>query len=153
MKGKILISILAIMLVIITGCDKKEEEKEIVCNLDLTPMTGTTIKSEYKITYTKDYVNRIQSKEEITSDNELYLETTKNEVEKTYSDYKDIKYYDYDVKIDGDTLTSTADINYAKIDTDELIKKNKAMSLFIKNGKFAVEDAKTMYETLGAKCK
>ena len=152
MKKGILISLLVIMLVVVTGCGKAKT-KTMTCTMKSTITSGTTMESVYKITYTGKYVDLVESTEKVKSNSNLVLETYKKTIDDMYSPYKDIKYYDYDITIDGDTLTSVAKINYAKIDTDKMIKVNSANKQLIKDGKIAVETIKEVYEQLGAECK
>ena len=153
MKKTFLVAVMVCLLVVVTGCNKGKT-KTLTCTLSGTVMEGTTIDTKYTITYTGKYVDKVESVEKVKSNQPTILNAYKQTVEATYSPYKDIKYYDYDIKIDGDTLTSTATINYAKIDTDAMIKVNSSNSMLIKDGKVKVATIKEVYETqLGATCK
>ena len=66
------------------------------------------------------------------------------------STHKDIKYYTYNVTIDGNKLVSTVHINYAKIDTKKLIEIDSANSQLINDGKVKLSSVKSLYEPLGA---
>ena len=66
--------------------------------------------------------------------------------------FKNLKYYDYDVNISGDTLTRIVRINYAKIDTDKMLEIDSSLEQLIKNGRIAVQDIKELYEQIGAVC-
>ena len=107
----------------------------------------------YKVTYSGDYVNRVQSEESIETSDTTTLNTYKEQIEKIYTPYKDIKYYTYNVTIDGNKLVSTVDINYAKIDTKKLIEIDSANSQLINDGKVKLSSVKSLYEQLGATCK
>ena len=107
----------------------------------------------YKISYKGDYVTRVKSEESIETSDTSTLNTYKEQIEKIYNPYKDVKYYQYDVRIDGNKLVSTVDINYEKIDTDKLIKIDSANSQLINDGKVKVSSVKSLYEQLGATCK
>ncbi len=90
-----------------------------------------------------DYVNRVQSEESIETSDILLIEILiiayKEQIEKIYTPYKDIKYYTYNVTIDGNKLVSTVDINYAKIDTKKLIEIDSANSQLINDGKVKIK--------------
>jgi len=58
----------------------------------------------------------------------------------------------YGISVDGNTLTSTVDIDYAKIDTKKMIEIDSANGQLIKDGKIKLEDLKSAYETIGASC-
>lgn len=155
MKKKILFSLFLIALVAVTGCSSKNSasSKKLVCEMSGTVVEGTTVDSKYTVTYSGDYVNYVETVETVKSNDETILRTYKSTVETMYSPYDNVKYYDYDIKLAGDTLTSTTKINYAKIDTDEMIKVNSANSALIKDGKVALATIKEVYETMGATCK
>ena len=76
----------------------------------------------------------------------------KAQIESLYSPYNDIEYYEYNVKIEDNKLTSTVDINYEKVDTDKLLEIDSANGQLIKDGKIKVNDIKSVYESLGAIC-
>lgn len=152
MKKRVLLGVLLAAVVMITGCGK-EETKELTCTRTATVTTGVEMKLNYNVTYAGDYVKVIKTDEKIITDNKAYLETYKKTVENLYSPYKGIDYYEYDVSINGNTLTSKTNINYEKVDTDKLIKVDSANASLIKDGKVKIDDVKSLYESLGASCK
>ncbi len=131
-----------------TGCGAN---KTMTCTRTLN-QNGMAIDLKYEVEYSGDKVKKVKSTEKVTSDSQAVLDTYKSTIESTYAPYKDIEYYDYNVTIDGDTLTSVADINYEKIDTDKMIEVDSANSQLIKNGKVSLEDLKSVYEAVGATC-
>lgn len=156
MKKGLLISLILVLLVVVTGCGNKKEkssDKTFTCTMNGTVVEGTEIKSTYKVSYTGDYVDLVEGKEVVTSDNDEMLKAYKTTVEAMYSPYKDLKYYDYKVELKDKTLTSTTKINYAKLDTNKMIEINSANSTMIKDGKVAVSDIRKVYEDMGATCK
>ena len=64
-----------------------------------------------------------------------------------------LDYYQNNIKIKGKTLTSTTTINYAKIDTDELIRIDEGNGQLIKNGKVNINDLEEAYKQNGFNCK
>lgn len=169
-KGIKYFSLVLVMFVgvfLLTGCgsdsSKKEEndkwenvnknEKTITCTLDSTITTGVEAELSYKINYVDDYVTTLVTKEKVISDNEQYLKLYKEQVEKIYEPYKDLKYYDYKVTIDGDTMTSDVTIDYSKIDMDKFIEIDENNGTLVEDGKIKVDDIKAVYEVLGATCK
>ena len=153
MKKGLFVSFTIIFILLLSGCGQSNELKTLHCTLGVTVQEGTRIDTDYQVTYQKDNVTLIETVEKVVSNNDEYLELMKGMVESTYSPYKDVKYYDYDVKLDGDTLTSKTVINYEKIDTNSLIQINSAIGNILKDGKLKVDDIKEMYEKLGATCK
>lgn len=159
--------VLLVGLLVFTGCsdnnDKKldkdsekgssvqenKDAKVLRCTKTGEVTTGVEADLTYEVTYTGSYVDKVHTVEKLTSDNEQYLNQYKTLVEAGYSPYKDIKYYDYDIKVKNGMLTSTVDINYAKIDTDKMIEIDSNNSLLIKDGKVKLSDIQEMYEQLG----
>lgn len=152
MKRKYLfLAVTMLVVFLVTGCSSSEE-KTMTCTRTMN-QSGMKTNLNYKVTYSGDYVNRVQSEESIETSDTTTLNTYKEQIEKIYTPYKDIKYYTYNVTIDGNKLVSTVDINYALIDTDKLIEIDSANSQLIKDGKVKISDVKSLYEQLGATCK
>ena len=153
MKKRILYVILFIMMLGITGCNTKEEMKTLTCTRNVTVAEGTRMELWYQVTYTGHFVEVIETEEKIISDNMSFLETSRSNVEKLYSPYKNVEHYDYDVQISGDTLTSKTRIDYSQIDTNQMLEIDSANEALIHDGKVKINDIKLMYESLGATCK
>ncbi len=148
-KLKLLLVVLLGLMV--TGCGQAEE-KTMTCTRTLK-QGSMSMDLEYTVTYKGDYVTKVKSVEKVTADDATVLDTYKSTVEELYKPYKDIKYYDTKVTIDGDTMTSTADINYEKIDMDKLVATDSAIGQLLTDGKIKVETMEEMYKQLGATCK
>ncbi len=152
MKKKYLfLAVTMLVVFLVTGCSSSEE-KTMTCTRTMN-QSGMKTNLNYKVTYSGDYVNRVQSEESIETSDTTTLNTYKEQIEKIYTPYKDIKYYTYNVTIDGNKLVSTVDINYAKIDTKKLIEIDSANSQLINDGKVKLSSVKSLYEQLGATCK
>ena len=152
MKRKYLfLAVTMLVVFLVTGCSSSEE-KTMTCTRTMN-QSGMKTNLNYKVTYSGDYVNRVQSEESIETSDTTTLNTYKDQIEKIYTPYKDIKYYTYNVTIDGNKLVSTVDINYAKIDTKKLIEIDSANSQLINDGKVKLSSVKSLYEQLGATCK
>lgn len=149
MKKSFVLVLAGCIILLGTGCGN--EEKKMTCTRTMN-QNGMKADLKYEVTYSKDIVKRVKSTEKITSDSKETLETYKNSVEQLYSPYKDIENYEYSVTVDGNTLTSIADINYEKVDTDKMIKIDSANSQLIKDGKVSLKDIKSAYESVGATC-
>lgn len=139
-----------ISILLLTGCGAKEQ-KTMTCTRTVN-QSGMKMDLSYEVKYTGDYVDTVKSVEKIESDNAEVLKTYKETVESMYSAYDNIKYYDYDVVIDGNTLTSTVNINYSKIDTDKLLEVDSALGQLIKDGKVSIDDIESVYNAVGAIC-
>lgn len=113
---------------------------------------GAEFDLNYFADYKGSYVMNIRSDERITTDDDNVLATYKKKVEETYAPFDAVEYYNYNVEIDGNTLVSTTDIDYSKIDVDKVIKIDPSSSSLIKNGKININTLKKTYETIGATC-
>lgn len=152
MKRKYLfLAVTMLVIFLVTGCSSSKE-KTMTCTRTMS-QSGMKTNLNYKVTYSGDYVNRVQSEESIETSDTTTLNTYKEQIEKIYTPYKDVKYYTYNVTIDGNKLVSTVDINYAKIDTKKLIEIDSANSQLINDGKVKLSSVKSLYEQLGATCK
>ena len=142
---------------LITGCSSKS--KDIVNNGNVMTCTRSVNKNgmktslNYKVYYEGDDVTRIKSEESIQMENNQSLKGYKEQIEKVYEPYKNVKFYNYNIAIRGNKLISKVDINYSKIDTNKLIEIDKANSQIITDGKIKVSSVKSLYEKLGATCK
>lgn len=152
MKRKYLfLAVTMLVVFLVTGCSSSEE-KTMTCTRTMN-QSGMKTNLNYKVTYSGDYVNRVQSEESIETDDTTTLNTYKEQIENIYKPYKDIEYYTYNVTVDSNKLVSTVDINYAKIDTDKLLEIDSANSQLINDGKVKLSSVKSLYEQLGATCK
>lgn len=150
MKKTILLLVLCFSVFMVSGCGK-EEEKTMNCTRTVN-QNGIKMDLSYTVTYEGDYAKVVKSVEKIISDDEDTLETYKTQLEETTKSFKDIEYYDHDIKIEGNTLTSSITINYEKIDTDKLISIDSAMKQIIKDGKVSIDTLETLYTGLGNTC-
>lgn len=142
--------ILVLCLFLLTGCGKKE--KIIDCSFN-SEVNDIKIVSTYSIFYDDKYVTKIKTNEKMEFSDSNLISKYKKTLESKYSLYKDVKYYNYSIKTDKNTLISTTDINYKKIDIDKLIKIDSDNSSLIKNGKVLVSDVLDVYSQLGIVCK
>lgn len=144
--------VLLLGIVVITGCESNEKEKTMVCTRTVNQGT-ISMDLKYTVTYKGDYVQQIESIEKVKSSDPATLTTFKDTIEVTYKPYLDIKYYDFDIAVDEDTLISTVKIDYSKIDTKKLIEIDSANSqLFTDDGKAKLETIKATYKASGATC-
>ena len=151
MKRKYLfLAVTMLVVFLVTGCSSSEE-KTMTCTRTMN-QSGIKTSLNYKVTYSGDYVNRVQSEESIETSDTTTLNAYKEQIENVYTPYKDVEYYTYNVTVNGNKLVSTVDINYAKIDTKKLIEIDSANSQLINDGKVKLSSVKSLYEQLGATC-
>lgn len=156
-KRYLFLALVMVGVFLITGCSSKS--KDIVNNGNVMTCTRSVNKNgmktslNYKVYYEGDDVTRIKSEESIQMENNQSLKGYKEQIEKVYEPYKNVKFYNYNIAIRGNKLISKVDINYSKIDTNKLIEIDKANSQIITDGKIKVSSVKSLYEKLGATCK
>ena len=138
-------------LLLVTGCGNNSMES-MTCTRTMN-QNGIKTSLKYNVEYEGNYLSRIKTVETVETDDTYILNTYKNQIESLYSPYKGVEYYEYNVDIADNKLTSTVDINYAKVDTDKLLEIDSANGTLIKDGKISVDDIKSVYESLGATCK
>ena len=133
-----------------TGCGSKKLMTMTCSKVD--KYSDITFDLSYSVDYKGKYVTNVSSVEKIISDDIPYLEEYHDQIEKIYSPYSNLEYYDYNVYIDGNTLVSESNIDYSNIDTYKMILIDDANSQFIKDGKVLIDTIKSYYENLGISC-
>lgn len=138
---------------LLAGCGKVEGGV-VNCTLYTNDaVNGYTLNSTYKINYTGEYVDSVESEEIVTSeDTDIlnYFETTLTDTyDKTSAAYGG---YDYSVNNDGSKVVSTVTIDYKKMDLEQFITDQPTLKSYSKDNKLLVEGVKTMYESMGATC-
>lgn len=151
MYKKILAVFVLIGVFFVTGCGN-EEVKTMNCSRKATVVKGVDMDLNYKVTYKGNYVTLVESEEKVISDDKDYLETYENTIKNMYSPYDGIEHYNYDIKVDGNTLTSTVKIDYENIDTAKLIEIDSANGKLIKDGKIKIDDMRSAYEAMQVTC-
>ena len=162
-RRKKIFSIVALFALVLTqsGCGEKEENNNndskdgtvVTCTKTGEAATGVDADLTYQYTEKDGYVQTLHTTEKLTSDNKTYLEAYQSVLEDSYEPYKNIEHYEYEITLKGNTLTSQVTIDYAKIDTDQLVAIDSSNIALIKDGKVAAADLKSLYESIGATCK
>lgn len=148
---KKVVVLVGLALLFATGCGS---EKTMTCTRTMN-QNGLQADLRYEVDYKGDTVIKVKSTEKMTiegDDAADTLDTYKTTVENTYAPYKDVEHYNYNVTVDGNTLTSTVEIDYSKIDTNKMIEIDSANSQLIKDGKIKIDDLKSAYESAGITC-
>ena len=140
------------LLLLVTGCGNTKEET-MTCTRTGN-MSGVEMDFTYNIYYQGDIVNKVQTTEIITSDDEETLKTYEDGITSLYSNFDNIDHYNYDVVIEGNTLTSTTDINYKQMDMDKLLEIDSSIgSLLNSDNQVVLDKVVEAYEATGATCK
>lgn len=152
MKKKIAISIvMTIMIFCCTACNP--ETGTMTCTMSSYPTDGITLRSTYTAEYENNIVKNLETMEQVTAEDKDNLEVYEERIQELYQGYQGIDYYQNKTEIKGNTLTSTTNINYEKVDTNKLIEVDSDNGGIIKNGKVNIDDLREMYEQNGCNCK
>ena len=147
---------LFILLFLIAGCGKEQEVltgplKTMICESSAT-QGNVKMDLHYQVTYRGSYVSTVETKEVLTSSNTATLEGYQKAILDIYKKFDGIEHYNYDIKLEENTLTSTVSIDYEKVDTKKLLSIDESTEALIKDGKVKLEDIKKVYESVGATC-
>lgn len=159
------IIIILITVALVSGCSSKKEsvekieipkpkieEKSFRCTLNKTMEDTTTLDATYLVFYKGEDVTRLNTEEIMTSNNSTTLELYEKQLENLYQTYRNIDYYDNEIRIEGNKLYSVTKIDYEKIDMNKFLEINEQMKSLIDDGKLKVLTLKAMYQTLGITC-
>lgn len=156
MKKVINLLVILVGVIFIAGCKYNLPGQKVTkCTLD-----NDQSKSGYKtiVTYNiyskNDVVSKVSYEEVLTSENTTILKYFEDLNKKQFEQQnKTYGGYSFDVKAEKNKIISNVTINYSKLDMNKFIKDNSAMKSYVdENNKFTLKGAKTMYESLGAKC-
>ena len=151
MKRKIGVLLLVLTTLVLTcGCEK--ESGKMVCTNEITNGNyKTNLKAT--ITYTKKYVDKVVTVEEIMTDEDSKADDFKTLLDNYYISYNKLEGFTNTVEVKNKKVISKTTIDYHAIDTDELIKIDESNKALVKDGKVALEDLKESYKSQGARCK
>lgn len=158
MKKVFIIALICCLPLLITACSSDNKTSNelsgtMTCTNESIPSAGVKLQSVYKIHYKDGYVTKLETDEKIEAEDNTSLEDYKETLESAYASYNELDYYSNVITIKDNTLYSTTEINYAKIDTDKLISIDESNSSLIKKGKIKIDDIKVLYQENGSTCK
>ncbi len=148
---KLKLLLVVLLALVVTGCGNSDAEKTMTCTRTLN-QDNLKMDLKYTVVYQGNYVKQVTSVETITTDDEEVLNTYKTSVEKVYAPYQDLEYYDTNVSVEGNTMTSTVNINYEKLDVDKLIEIDSANGQLFSDGKITISTMENLYNQVGATC-
>ena len=123
--------LLVLSVILLSGCgresildkvEKEDNEKVLKCTRKTTEQDNLTTSFKYSIYYAGEYVTKTVAIEKVTSEDDDILKTYKEAYEKVFSNYKDIDYYDNEVKKEGNTVSTTTVVDYRKVDVNKIIE-------------------------------
>lgn len=143
-----------IVLVCLSGCDSTAQE--LSCTLSRNDkVNGYTLESTYNVTAKDNVVEKVVTKEAVTTDDAELLSTFENQFDTTYSAMNEA-YGGYTFKVTkkDNTVTSDVTIDYTKVDLDTLAKDEPTVkNLMNNNNQITLDKLKQSYESMGATCK
>lgn len=155
--GLLLVGVCAVCL-FITGCGKPEEkleQKTMTCTLNRNDVVSNySLKSTYKVLYTGEVVDKVETEEVITSDNAQILSTFEEQLNSLYHKMDDT-YGGYDISVtnDGTKVVSLVKIDYSKLNLAQLIKDEPTMKNYTNgDNRLTVSGIKAMYTSQGSTC-
>jgi len=154
MKKIIMVIIFSLFL---AGCVNDNSKSGIIeCKLDNEVVKNNyTLDANYKIHYKGSIVEKVETEEIISSDNNSIIESFESKFSSTYK-LMDLLYggYTHYVETTVGKVTSSVTIDYTTIDMDKLIEDQQSMkNLVNKDNKISVKKLKQTYEAMGMICK
>lgn len=159
MKNKILVGVIICLSFCLVGCNSSKSNNNVVVNTCVLSKNDTTngynIDSTYKIYSKNKEVQKVVTKEIVTSEKKEVLTYFESFLNKTYkATNKKYGGYTFNVKNENNTVTSSTTIDYNKMNFKKYVKDNSQLKAYInKNSKLTTEGAKKIYTSLGATCK
>ena len=145
--GLLLLVVLIVSIIVKNG----PRSGKLICTYN--NITSTMKSSfDYEVDFKNKKVTNLKSVEKVVSDDAEMLKDYKDSLEVIYEKYKDLKYYNNEIVLDKNTLTTTTIINYKKIDMNEYRKIDSSNSLLKKN-KIHIKKIRNLYLQNGAKCR
>lgn len=137
------------LLFLCSGC--KSKAGTLTCTRKAS-QGGVDFDLLYTVNYKGEYVTSVNSIEKLSCEDGFVLYSYQEDIEYIYEPYKELKYYDYDVKIEGNTLISETNIDYTKVNTKRMIEIDESNANLIRNGHITVDTLEAYYQTLGVVC-
>lgn len=144
--------LICFIILILTGCKKEEITNHTECTIN-SEVEGIKVEGIYKITYTDNYIDNVTFNEKYTVSDEYLVETVEATFDALYKEPSKLKHYEYSRETNGLIITSTVNINYNKINLEELTKLDNSLKNILKDGKIEANTLINSYEANGATCK
>ncbi len=140
---------------LVTGCGASEEQKTMTCTLERKDVTnGYELSSTYKVYYTGKAVDKVETVEKVTSEDDEILESFKQTLDTTYDTMnKAYGGYTFNVTKTDKEVKSETTIDYSKLDLEQLIKDEPTMKNYVDSkNRITLTGITSMYESQGATC-
>jgi len=150
---KKIILLVPTLLLLLTGCGKEESGVINCTSSSRDVVNGYELKTEYKINYTGDYVNSVNTVETVTSENQEILDYLETYVKTTY-DALNEEYggYTYEVTNENGQVSANVTIDYNQMNLEQFVTDQPTLKPYVEEGKMLVDGIMVLYESLGATC-
>ncbi len=125
---------------------------ELECTRAATAIGGLETDFHYYVTYEKGIMLILHSIEKISGDDQEALKQYEDAYNKIKENYKDIKYYDMNVKREKNSVTNDTVINYTKVDTAKIIEM-EGSNIFNNKNKPVLKRWLTLGKKTGLTCR
>ena len=141
--------------IILAGCTSKTEEKVVKCTLNQNNAAQNyEIESVYSIYTDGSVVNKVETTEIVTSDDDYVLDYFENYTNTLYTNMNNAYGgYDFNITKEDGKLISDTKVDYLKLDREKLAKDQPTMKSYMNDDyMITFEGIKSMYEQMGATC-
>ena len=155
MKNILKFLVIFSLVIILAGCTSKTEEKVVKCTLNQNNAAyGYELSSEYNIYTDGKIVNKVETTEVVTSDNQEILDYLENYNNKLYTNMNDAYGgYEFSSTNENNMLTAVTKIDYKKLDSKKLAEDQPSMKNYMNDDYVLTLDGiKLIYEQMGATC-
>lgn len=154
MKKYVKILVFVIVLILITGCGNKEEAIKTCKSTTNDVINGYKLESEYKVYSKGDVVEKVETIETVTSENDEMLDYFEAYLENTYSSMDEVYGgYENEVTNKNGKVISKTTIDYNEMDLKLYVEDNTAMKNYVNSdNKILLKGILNLYESLGAVC-
>lgn len=133
-----------------------EEGASAICQIDYdyTDTEGYVMGAKFVIfTDENNIVTRVVGEQIASSNNKSKLASLQTKMEDTYEKASEYGGYTYDIKISGKKLIIDTDIDYSKLNLEEMAKNNDELKAYLNDDyKYTLSSIQATYMSTGAEC-
>lgn len=172
MKKNSLLIIILLLVLVVTGCEEKKEESttkttksDKIDSIDKVSSKKGTLECSrlgsvengdanfsYTVNYKNDIILYVHSVESVTIEDENTLKQYENAYKEIKSHYDGLKYYDISVKKDGNTVTNTINIDYERVNIQDIIDIEGEEDNIYENNKPMLSKWLDLAKKMGVSC-
>ena len=175
-KNKLLVIVICLLL--LSGCVKKDKVEivntsnkkgeqadnanqninvkgsgKLSCTREGNAIKGLSVEFHYYVTYEDGILLNLHSVEKVSGDSQDGLDQYEDAYNKISENYKDIKYYDMIITREDNSVTNDTNINYEKVNIDEIIKiEGTGKNIFDENKKPTLKKWLELGKSVGVTC-